>query len=157
MHIHDILKTADYRMAQGRDWIWDFLGRDCREIMFESYGPPAADEHFPVSAVFHCATGEVRMLTVEYGDAKPALRWMHPDVHDAYVHACGLADQEPWKEPFMTWISDPLEIMREIRPALHPDRRASDDDLSYMYESKDVQMLTEMDHLPVSSAIINPT
>lgn len=156
MHIQHILTAADHRMAQGRDWIWDFLGRDCREIMFESYGPPRSDEHFPVSAVFHCATGEVRMLTIEYGDGRPSLRWMHPSVHDAYVAACGMAKQEPWQEPFMTWITDPQQMLDEILPALHPERRPSDDDVSYLYEGEDAQMMAEFEETPISSGIINP-
>lgn len=156
MHIHDILIAADYRMAQGRDWIWDFLGKDCREIMFESYGPPRSDEHYPVSAVFHCATGEVRMLTIEYGETKPALRWMHPSVHAAYEAACGMAKQQPWQEPFMIWVHDAQQILGEIPLALHPERRADDNDNSYLLESDDIQMFTEFEEGPVSSGIINP-
>lgn len=154
MHIHDIMKAADYRMVQGRDWLWDFLGKDCREVIFESYGLHEINEHYPVSAVFHCASGEVRMLTVERGITEPALRWMAPRVHDAYMDSCAQTGQEPWQEPGITWLTDPADILSEILPALHPERRPDDNDNSYLYESNDMQMITEVEE-PTSDIRIN--
>lgn len=155
MHINDINAAADYRMVQGRDWIWDFLGRDCREVMFESYGPPRHDESYPVSAVFHCGSGDLRMLTVEHGPELPAHRWIAPSCVDAYLEACELGGYVPWAEIGITWVGDIHEIVSMIRPALHPDRRPSDDDLSYLYEAGDVQMMTEMVDGPPGDVRVN--
>lgn len=148
MHLHEVILAADYRMVQGRDWIWDFLGRDCREVMFESYGPPNHDESYPVSAVFHCGTAAVMMLTVERGHTSTADRWMDPGCRESYLEACRLGGHEPWAEPGIRWVHDEAEIIAGVRQALHPERRPSDDDVSYLYEGGDAQMLTEIVDAP---------
>jgi len=139
MHIHEIMQAADYRMVQGRDWLWDFLGKDCREILFESYGLHESDEHYPVDAVFHCATGDVRQLTVQLPDLK-VYRWMAPDAHAGYVLACRDLGEAPYNEPGLTWISDADEIIKLITQALHPERRPDDSDESYRWEGSELEM-----------------
>jgi len=141
MHIHEVMAAADYRMVEGRDWLWDFLGRDCREIIFEQYGLHESDEHFPVSAVFHCATGTVRQLTVE--TENQVHRWIDPECEPGYVLACSDIGEKPFREPGVTWTRDAAEILGRIRPALHPERRPDDTDESYRWEGSELEMITE--------------
>lgn len=144
MHIHQVMTAAHYRMVEGRDWLWDFLGRDCREILFESWGLHESDEHYPVSAVFNCASGEVRQLTVETGDR--AWRWMHPTAHAGYVLACRDLGEQPWAEPGIEWINDPAVMIEKIAAALHPERRPDDADESYRWEGGDLDGEAWQDH-----------
>jgi hypothetical protein len=133
MHIHDVMAAADYRMVEGRDWLWDFLGKNCREILFESWGLHDHNEHFPVSAVFDCQSGEVKQVTVETEQA--AWRWMSADCHAGYVLACADLGADPWREPGITWINHAAEMLSKIAPALHPERRPDDRDESYRWEA----------------------
>lgn len=153
MHIHDVMKAADYRMVQGRDWLWDFLGKDCREILFESYGLHESDEHYPVDAVFHCATGDVRQLTVQMPDLK-VHRWMATDTHAGYVLACRDLGKTPYKEPGINWIEDAADIIKLITVALHPERRPDDADESYRWEGHDIDGSVARDN--IGDVKINP-
>jgi hypothetical protein len=153
MHIHDVMKAADYRMVQGRDWLWDFLGKDCREILFESYGLHESDEHYPVDAVFHCATGDVRQLTVQMPDLK-VHRWMATDTHAGYVLACRDLGETPYKEPGINWIEDAADIIKLITVALHPERRPDDADESYRWEGHDIDGSVARDN--IGDVKINP-
>jgi hypothetical protein len=143
MHIHDIMAAADYRMVEGRDWLWDFLGKDCREVLFESWGLHDGNEHFPVGAVFNCATGAVKQLTVE--TAQGAWRWMSPECHAGYILACADLGEQPWHEPGLTWISDAAEILGIIAAALHPERRPDDADESYRWAPSETEMEVQRD------------
>ena len=143
MHIHEVMAAASYRMVEGRDWLWDWLGKDCREILFESWGLHDSNEHFPASAVFNCNTGAVRQVTIE--TATGAWRWMDPSCHAGYVLACADLGEQPWQEPGLTWISDSLEILGMIAAALHPERRPDDADESYRWEGGDLQGDTDQD------------
>ena len=153
MHIHEIMAAADYRIVQGRDWLWDFLGKDCREILFESYGLHESDEHYPVDAVFNCATGDVRQLTVQMPDLK-VHRWMATDTHAGYVLACRDLGETPYKEPGINWIEDAADIIKLITVALHPDRRPDDADESYRWEGSELDM--DVVHNDIGDVKINP-
>ena len=152
MHIHDIMAAADYRMVEGRDWLWDWLGRGCREVLFESWGLHDSDEHFPVSAVFHCETGAVRQVTIE--TATGAWRWMDAECHAGYVLACADLGEKPWAEPGLNWIEDADTIVAMIAPALHPERRPSDTDESYRWDSGDIDM--DVEHEETGDIAVNP-
>ena len=154
MHIHDVMAAADHRMVQGRDWLFDFLGKDCREVIFESYGLHDSDEHYPVDAIFCCTDGSVRQITVVLDDAK-SWRWMDPACHAGYILACADAGVEPWAEPDIVWLHDPQQILPLIRPALHPERRPSDADESYRW-IQDGEGFEERDEQP-GDVSINPT
>lgn len=143
MHIHEVMAAAHYRMVEGRDWLWDWLGRDCREILFESWGLHDSNEHFPASAVFHCETGAVRQVTIE--TAAGAWRWMDPKCHAGYILACADLGEQPWREPGLTWISDGSEILSMIAAALHPERRPNEADESYRWEGSELQGETDRD------------
>ena len=133
MHIDQVMTAAHYRMVEGRDWLWDFQGKDCREVLFESWGLHDSNEHFPVSAVFHCDSGAVRQLTVETKDG--AWRWMAQQCHAGYILACADLGEQPWQEQGLTWVSDAAEILGMIAAALNPDRRPDDADESYRWSS----------------------
>jgi hypothetical protein len=132
------MAVAHYRMVEGRDWLWDFLGKNCREILFESWGLHDSNEHFPVSATFSADDGSVKQLTVETGTG--FYRWMDPSCHPGYILACADLGEKPWAEPGLTWIEDAETIVAMIAPALHPERRPSDTDESYRWDSGDIRM-----------------
>jgi len=115
MHIHEVMAAADYRMVEGRDWIWDFLGKNCREILFESWGPHDSSEHFPVSATFSANDGAVKQLTVETDSG--FYRWIDLSCHPGYMLACKDLGEKPWAEPGLIWIHDaavPVTQMKAI-------------------------------------------
>jgi len=147
------MQAADYRMVQGRDWLWDFLGKDCREVLFESYGLHESHEHFPVDAVFHCATGDVRQLTVQMPNLM-VYRWMAPAAHAGYVLACKDLGETPYKEQGINWIETDADIIKLIAIALHPERRPDDTDESYRWEGSDLYMDTVLDS--VGDVNVNP-
>jgi hypothetical protein len=133
-------------MVQGRDWLWDFLGKDCREVLFESWGLHESDEHYPVDAVFHCATGDVRQLTVQMPNML-VYRWMTPDAHAGYVLACKDLGETPYKEQGLNWMDDAADIIKLIAIALHPERRPDDADESYRWEGSELEMDVSRDHM----------
>ena len=132
MHIHEVLAAADHRMVSGRDWMFDFLGKDCREILFEAYGHHDGSEPYPVDAVFCCADGSVRQLTVVLDETR-SWRWMDPACHAGYIMACADAAVEPWGEPDIVWLQDAGEMLNLVRPAIKPERRPDDADESYRW------------------------
>jgi len=138
MHIHEVMAAADYRMVEGRDWIWDFLGKNCREILFESWGPHDSSEHFPVAATFSANDGAVKQLTVETDSG--FYRWIDLSCHPGYMLACKDLGEKPWAEPGLIWIHDAAAIISMIAPALHPERRPSDTDESYRWEAGEIEM-----------------
>ena len=152
MHIHQIMAAADYRMVEGRDWIWDFLGKNCREIMFESWGMRDSNEHFPVSATFSADDGTVKQLTVETSNG--FYRWIDHSCHAGYLLACRDLGEQPWAEPGLTWISDADSILAMIASALHPERRPSDTDESYRWDSGDIDM--DVEHEETGDIAVNP-
>ena len=153
MHIDQVMTAAHYRMVEGRDWLWDFLGKDCREVLFESWGLHDSNEHFPVSAVFHCDSGAVRQLTVQMPDLK-VHRWMATDTHAGYVLACRDLGETPYKEPGINWIEDAADIIKLITVALHPERRPDDADESYRWEGHDIDGSVARDN--IGDVKINP-
>ena len=152
MHIHDVMAAAHYRMVEGRDWLWDWLGKNCREILFESWGLHLSNEHFPVSATFSAADGSVKQLTVETGAG--FYRWIAPDCHPGYILACTDLGEKPWAEPGLNWIEDADTIVAMIAPALHPERRPSDTDESYRWDSGDIDM--DVEHEETGDIAVNP-
>jgi hypothetical protein len=153
MHINQVMIAADYRMVEGRDWIWDFLGKDCREILFESWGLHEQDEHYPVDAVFHCATGDVRQITVQMPNLT-VYRWMAADAHAGYVLACRDLGETPYREAGLIWIDDAAVIIKMIEAALHPERRPDDADESYRWEGNQLEM--DVVHDNMGNVNVNP-
>ena len=153
MHIQDILSAASYRVVEGRDGMFDFLGKDCRELVFESWGLHDPDEHYPVSVIFCCGDGDVKQITTESENG--VHRWLSPNCHAGYVLACADIGEQPWQEPGMVWVQDPNEILRMIPASLHPERKPDDNDQSYRWETGDVPMQVERED-PMGDVIVNP-
>jgi len=147
------MAAASNRMVEGRDWLWDFLGKNCREILFESWGMHDSNEHFPVGATFSADDGAVKQLTVETSTA--FYRWIDPSCHPGYILACRDLGEKPWAEPGLTWIEDADTILAMIAPALHPERRPSDTDESYRWESSEITMDVQRDD--TGDVWINPS
>ena len=153
MHIHQVMAAANYRMVEGRDWIWDFLGKNCREVLFESWGLHESDEHYPVDLVFNCDTGDVRQLTIQQQDLT-VHRWMAPDAHAGYVLACRDLGETPYQEQGINWVESEAAILSMITSSLHPERRPDDTDESYRWEGSDLDMDTVRDS--VGDVNVNP-